>query len=212
MSDSLIDSLVDLDRDAFLDKVNRDIQNGTNPLEILNGCREGLTLVGDRFQNGEYYLAELMLSASIFKSAMDILEPTLAKTNPSKARGNVVLATMKGDIHDLGKNILASLLKAHGFQVLDLGVDVDPEHLITVVKENRPEFVGLSVLITSAFESMKHTVDRLEQEGLRTGFKLLVGGGVTTPTIKEYLGADFQTNDAMAGVTYCQQVVKGAGV
>jgi methanogenic corrinoid protein MtbC1 len=107
----------------------------------------------------------------------------------------------------LGKNIVATLLRAQGFEVYDLGVDVAPALVMAKVREIRPQFVGFSVLMTTAFPSMKEAAERLEESGLRSQIKLMVGGGVTTPMVKEYIGADFQTVDAMEGVTYCLKVI-----
>jgi len=170
---------------------------------------EVVEAVKSRAEKGEYFLAELLLSAEIFKGAVAILEPYLAKAHPPKPLGKVVLATLRGDIHDLGKNIVATLLQARGFEVHDLGVDVPPSLVVEKVKEIRPEFVGFSVLITTAFASMKEAAEMLKETGLREQLKLMIGGGVTTPVVREYVGADFQTLDAMEGVAYCMKVVGG---
>jgi methylmalonyl-CoA mutase cobalamin-binding domain/chain len=121
----------------------------------------------------------------------------------------VVLATLTGDIHDLGKNIVGTLLRAQGFDVCDLGVDVAPAMVVEKVKEVKPEFVGFSVLMTTAFAAMKQAAEMLEEAGLRDQIKLMIGGGVTTPMVKEYIGADFQTLDATEGVAYCLKVIGG---
>lgn len=176
MSGELSKALVDLKRDEVVDIVRRRIDMGEDPLYILDDCRQGMTIVGERFQKGDYFLAELMLSAEIFKAATAILEPCLAGVRSSKPLGSVVLATMKGDIHDLGKNILATLLRAHDFEVYDLGVDIDPSLLVREVKETGPDFVGFSSLITTAFESMRQTAVMLQEAGLREKFKLMIGG------------------------------------
>lgn len=207
--DILIEGILNLERDKVVAEVEKRITNGDNPIAILDACREGMNEVGERFQTGEYFLAELMLSASIFEAAMEILKPELMKARPAEAVGSIVLATLKGDIHDLGKKIFATMLSAHGFEVHDLGVDVDPEELVSKVVEIKPDFVGLSALITTVFANMKAATEMLEREGLRSDFKLLVGGGVTTPLIKDHLNADFQTNNAMDGVVYCLEVAKG---
>lgn len=209
MSDELATALVELERDVVLDAVKRRAESGEDPLGILEECRRGMTMVGDRFQAGEYYLAELMLSAEIFRRSMLILEPYLTKTRPAKPLGKVVLATLKGDLHDLGKNIFGGLLQAQGFEVHDLGVDVPPSLVVEKVREVRPDFVGFSALITSAFASMKEAADLLDEAGLRSQLKLMIGGGVTTATIKGYIGADFQTLDAMDGVSYCLKTMGG---
>jgi methylmalonyl-CoA mutase cobalamin-binding domain/chain len=209
MSGELSKALVELRRDEAVEIVRRRIDVGEDPLYILDECRQGMTIVGERFQKGDYFLAELMLSAEIFKAATAILEPCLAGVRPSKPQGSVVLATMKGDIHDLGKNILAIMLKAQGFEVHDLGVDVAPGLVVEKVRETAPDFVGFSALITTSFDSMKQAAEMLHEAGLRERFKLMIGGGVTTYVVKEHVGADFQTTDATEGVAYCLDVVRG---
>ena len=209
MSEELAMAIVELKMDEALDAVKSRAEKGEDPIQILEECRQGMTIVGDRFQKGEYFLAELMLSAEIFKGVVAILEPSLAKALPPKPLGKMVVATMRGDIHDLGKNLFASLLKAQGFEVHDLGVDVAPALVVEKVKDVKPEFVGFSALITTAFASMKEAAEMLEEAGLRERLRLMVGGGVTTPMVKEYIGADFQTLDAAEGVKYCMKVIGG---
>ena len=209
MFDDLAMALVSLDRDAVARIVDNLVEGGEDPQLILEECRQDMTTVGDKFQQGDYYLAELLLSAEIFKEVTVILEPYLAKARPTEVLGKVVLATLKGDIHDLGKNIVRFLLQAQGFEVHDMGVDIPPELVLEKVGETHPDFVGFSALITPTFDRMKEAAQMFEQAGLRNQFKLIVGGGVTTPAVKEYIGADFQTLDAMAGVHYCMKVVKG---
>lgn len=207
MSETLSMAIMELKRDEVLEAVKRRAESGEAPVQILEECRRGMTMVGEQFQKGEYFLAELLLSGEIFKGTMAILQPYLAKTRPAQPLGKVLLATLRGDIHDLGKNIVATLLRAQGFEVYDLGVDVAPALVMAKVREIRPQFVGFSVLMTTAFPSMKEAAERLEESGLRSQIKLMVGGGVTTPMVKEYIGADFQTVDAMEGVTYCLKVI-----
>jgi methanogenic corrinoid protein MtbC1 len=138
-----------------------------------------------------------------------ILEPQLAKVRPPKPAGKIVLATLKGDIHDLGKNLFGSLVKTRGFEVYDLGVDVAPARVVEKVKEVKPNFLGFSALITTAFTCMREATQMLDEAGLRSQFKVMVGGGVTTPTVRDYVGADFQTTDAMEGVAYCLKMTGG---
>jgi len=209
MSEEIAMAVVELEEQKVMNAVRRKLERKEDPIQILEACRRGMNIVGERFQTGEYSLAELMLSADIFKRAIAILEPNLAKARPLEPLGKIVLATPKGDIHDLGKNIVATLLRAHGFEVYDLGVDVHPALIVDKVKETKPQFVGFSALITSAFDSMKEVADMLVTDGLRNRFKLMVGGGVTTPAVKDYIGADFQTCDAMDGVAYCTKVIGG---
>lgn len=209
MSEELSMALVELKRDEAVEMVRSKIDGGEDPLQILEECRRGMTIVGERFQKGEYFLAELMLSGEIFKGAMAILEPYLGKVRSPKPLGKVVLATLQGDIHDLGKNIVAIMLKAQGFEVHDLGVDVAPGLVVEKVRETAPDFVGFSALITTSFDSMKQAAEMLHEAGLREQFKLMIGGGVTTPVVKDHVGADFQTTDATEGVAYCIDVMRG---
>jgi methylmalonyl-CoA mutase cobalamin-binding domain/chain len=209
MTGELTAALVELRREEVLVAVGARIQEGEDALGILDDCRQGMTTVGDRFQKGDYYLAELVLSAEIFKEALAILQPYLASSHPSEPLAKVVLATLKGDIHNLGKDIVATLLQAHGFEVHDLGVDVPPSQVLARVKEIKPRFVGFSALMTTAFASMKAAEEMLQKAGLRGDIKLMIGGGVTTSLTKDYVGADFQTVDAMEGVRYCLSVTGG---
>jgi methanogenic corrinoid protein MtbC1 len=209
MSEELALAIVELDRDKVLNLVESRSKKGESPLQILEECRQGMNIVGERYQKGEFFLLELMLSGEILKGVMAILEPQLAKVSPPKPLGKIVLATLKGDIHNLGKDIFGSLVKAQGFEVYDLGVDVAPALVVDKVKEVNPDFVGFSALITSVFDSMKEASDMLEKAGLRKRFKLMVGGGITTPMVKDYIGADFQTREAMEGVAYCMKSIGG---
>jgi methanogenic corrinoid protein MtbC1 len=209
MVEELAMAIVELKRDEALNAVKSRVKKGEAPIRILEECRRGMTIVGDRFQKGEYFLAELMLSAEIFKGVVGILDPYLAKARPPKPLGKMVVATLRGDIHDLGKNLFAALLKAQDFEVHDLGVDVEPARVVEKVKEVKPEFVGFSALITTAFAGMKEAAEMLEEAGLRDQLKLMVGGGVTNHMVKEYIRADFQTLDAMEGVAYCMKSIGG---
>ncbi len=208
MTEELINSIVLLERDKTLQIIADRLAQGHDPLALLEECRQGLTAVGEKFQSGEYYLAELMLVASIFKKAAEAIKPHLVKSQARESKGKIVLATMRGDIHDLGKNILGALLSAYGFEVIDLGVDVQPQRILEEVQATRPDFVGFSALITTTFAGMKEAADLLVQAGLRDKLQLLIGGGMTTPALKEYVGADFQCCDAMTGVTYCLEHAK----
>jgi methanogenic corrinoid protein MtbC1 len=202
-------AIVELDRDEVAETLGRRLERGDDPLEILAECREGMAIVGERFQTGDYYLAELLLSAEIFKAAVARIEPHLPSARSEQPAGSVVLATMRGDIHDLGKNIVATLLRARAFEVHDLGVNVEPAVLLAKVEEVQPDFVGLSALITTSFESMKEACQIIDEAGLRGSLEVLIGGGVTTPELREWVGADFQTLDAASGVAYCVEKMGG---
>jgi dimethylamine corrinoid protein len=209
MAGMLSEAIIELERDKVIDMVKTRVEKGEDPVVIVDECRRGMTAVGDKYQKGEYFLAELMLAAEIFKNAVSLLKPYLSKTASPKKKGKMVLATLKGDIHDLGKDIFAILLDTHGFEVHNLGIDVDPTVLVDKVKEVKPDFVGFSALMTTTFPVMKRAVEMLEKEGFRKRLKLMIGGGVTTPAVAEFVGADFQTTDAIEGVNYCKKMAGG---
>ena len=209
MTEELSDLILNFKRDAVLQTVEKRLAAGEDPLRVLDDCRRGMTMVGGRFQEGDYFLAELLLSSEIFKEVTAIIEPRLPRAKPGEARGRVLIGTLRGDIHELGKNIVVTLLKAHGFEVCDLGVDVPPSAVVQKAREYQPDVVGFSALITTAFQSMKEAVALLQEAGLRDRVKVMIGGGVTTEKVRDYVGADFQTTDAMKGVSYCLKIAGG---
>jgi methylmalonyl-CoA mutase cobalamin-binding domain/chain len=199
----LTQSLLALNKPEVLEEVQRRAADGADPVAVVDELRRAMDAVGERYKAGEFYLAELMLTADIFSDAVSVLEPLLADSPAGGNAGVFVLATPKGDIHDLGKNIVATMLRASGFDVHDLGVDVEPERIVEEVRRVRPDFVGFSALLTTTLPSVQTVIGMLAQEGLRDGLKVLVGGGVTTAQFREYVGADFQTLDVVEGVEYC---------
>jgi methanogenic corrinoid protein MtbC1 len=211
MEERLIAALVNLERDAALETVKASAKAGDNPLDLFRACQESMSIVGQRFEAGEYFLSELIIAAEIFKQVEGILVPYLEAARLPTPVGKIVLATLRGDIHDLGKNIFSTLARAQGFEIHDLGVDVQPTTVVEAVKELDPQFVGFSCLLSTAFRAMRETTEALEEAGLRNGRKVLLGGGVTTPELANYIGADFQTTDAAAGVSYCVRMVGGRG-
>lgn len=208
MLEDLSTGFIELKRDEVIETIQARIAQNDDVLKLLEDARLAMTVVGDQFQDGTLFLAEMMLAAEIFKDVIGVLQPLLDKVRPPEPIGKIVLATPKGDIHDLGKDIFATLLDGQGFEVYNLGVDVEPSLVIDKVREVNPDFVGFSALITTAFASMKKTTEIFEEENLRDSFKLLVGGGVTTPMLKDHVGADFQTIDAMEGVSYCLKIME----
>jgi len=206
MTTDLPAALADFKRDIVLEAVNSRLDGGEDPIQIITELQMGMQEVGERFNRAVYFLGELMMSASLFNEAMAILEPRL-EASAQETLGKIVIGTPRGDIHEIGKNIFCTLAKGAGFEVHDLGVDVPVEKFVAKVEEVQPEIVGFSSLITTAFEPMKEIVDALGAKGLRSGFKVIVGGGVTNDTVKKHIGADAQTNDAMEGVTICKSFV-----
>ncbi len=209
MSTRLIKNLIELERDLVLSEVKEHLNQGDDPMKIFEESKRGMELVGEKYKNKEYFLAELMLSGDLFKEIMELIEPQLGEIKTEgNVKGKIILATIQGDIHDLGKDILATLLKMEGFEVYNLGVDVNPDIIVEKVKEIQPDFLGFSSLLTITFDPMKEVIDKLKETGIRDKLKILVGGGITTPLVKDYIGADFQTIDAMEGVQYCLETIK----
>jgi 5-methyltetrahydrofolate--homocysteine methyltransferase len=212
MLSSLTRNLIELERDKVLSEVNERLTQGEDPMGIFNECKRGMELIGEKYKNKEYFLAELMLSGDLFKEVSELIEPYLVGgIEEGNIKGKIILVTMQGDIHDLGKKILATLLKLEGFKVYDLGVDINPDIVIEKVKEIQPDFLGFSALLTTTFDPMKYVVDKLKEAGFRDQLKILVGGGITTALVKDYIGADFQTLDGMEGVQYCLDIFKAKG-
>ena len=192
--------------------VTQAIKDGVDPMSILNDCRAGMDQVGELYSSGEYFLSELIMSANIFKKVAAMIEPLLMEDIRDSSLGSVVISTPKGDIHDIGKNIVATLLKAAGFSVLDLGVDVKAEVIADAVAETDSKIVAMSALITPTFESMKNVVDLLEKRGLRDGRYVIIGGGPTTAAVRDYAGADAWTLDPKEGVNLCRDFLKGENI
>jgi len=207
MGKTLAEALVDFDQDLVLEEIKKRLDEGEEPIQIVRELQRGMGLIGERFNSGEFFLSELLMSADLFTKAMDILEPRLAGT-VQETIGKIVIGTPKGDIHDIGKNIFSVVAKGAGFEVHDLGVDVPVNRFVEVVEEVRPQILGFSALLTTAFEPMKQVVDQLAEKGLRESLKVIVGGGVTTETVKKYLGADGQTTDAIDGLNQCKRLLQ----
>ena len=189
--------------------VEQQIAEGRDPLLILNDCRIGMERVGDLYSTGEYFLSELIMSADKFKKIAARLEPLLAAGQDESNLGPLVIATPRGDIHDIGKDIVATLFKAGGFEVHDLGVDVPPVKLVDKLEETGARVLAMSALITPTFQSMKEVTDLMTARGLREGKFVIIGGGPTTPTVRDYIKADAWTLDPKVGVNLCRDFVRG---
>ena len=165
--DELAGAIAGLDRDKVLSLVKERLQAGNKPMEVINSLQEGMVEVGNLFEKGEFFLSELIFCGEIMKEAMEALEPQLA-AGDREYRGTVVIGTVKGDIHDLGKNIVVLLLRGAGYKVVDLGVDVAPEKFVLSAKETQTPLVAMSMLLTSCMETMKECVQAVKQSGLKT--------------------------------------------
>ena len=206
MGKSLAEALVKFEEEAILGEVADRLEAGENPMAIIRDLQDGMGLIGDRFNTGEFFLSELLMSADIFTRAMEILEPRLEGTT-METIGRIVIGTPKGDLHDIGKNIFCTVAKAAGFEVHDLGVDVPVERFLEAVQEVKPQILAFSALLTTAFNSMKEVMDLVNEKNLRDELKVIVGGGVVTENVKNFIGADGYTNDAMDGLRQCEAFV-----
>lgn len=206
MSSSLNALMGDLMEAQVFDEVKRQLNEGIPPEEIFAELQKGMEIVGDRFQDKEYYLSELIMAADIFNNAAALLQEKFHSTEKDKT-ATMVLGTVAGDIHDIGKNIVSLIFSSNGFEVIDLGVDVPIQRFVEAVKEHKPQLVGLSCLLTTSFDNMKATIDALKDAGLRNGVKVLVGGGPLDQSTCDYVGADALCKDAPAGVDMAKKLL-----
>ena len=205
----LVHLLADLEEDTVLQIVRKRIAAGDDLMQILEECNEGMQIVGKRYEQGEYYIAGLIMSGEIFREVVEMVQPLLVKNTDKKSSGRILVGTVSGDIHDIGKNMLGMFLTCYGFTVIDLGVDVAPAEFAAKAVELKPDVVGLCGLITASFETMKETVStlRAEAEKNKLSFPILIGGGLIDDQICQYVGADYWLKDAMAGVRLCQNLL-----
>lgn len=203
LTDPLASAIAELEDDKVLELVKERLQGGDAPLDIVKSLQEGMTEVGRRFETSEYYLSELIMCGEIMKSAMDELEPHLGGSE-QEHRGNIVIGTVRGDVHDLGKNIVVMLLKGAGYNVIDLGVDVPIEKFIEAIKESQTPLVGMSVLLTGCQDAMKDTIAAVKEEGLKV--TVLIGGNYVDETVLNYVGADYFGSTASEAVKIADKV------
>lgn len=206
----LTELITDLKEKEALEAVQTELKNQKEPLEIIDACRKGMESVGKKFQTGEYFLPDLIVSGELFKEIMEEIKPYMKKEKGS-AIGKIVLGTVKDDVHDIGKDIFKNLAEANGFEVYDLGVDVPPEKFVECIKKENPQIVGMSCLLTSAFSSIELTMNVIKKEGLRDKVKVIIGGAPVNEELKEKIGCDAQTRNASEGVELCKKFLKEMG-
>jgi len=205
----MANALANLEEEKVAKLIQQEIAKGTGAASILNEVRQGMDIVGERYRKGEYFLSELIVSGEIFKEAVKELEPVIARQGGGKSAGKIVLGTVKGDIHNIGKDIVGVMLKGAGFEVYDLGIDVPPQAFVEKTQETGAGIVAMSGLLTPSFESMKETVEALKEAGLRNRVKVVIGGGIVTELVQRHTGADAFTDDAMTGVEICRKWTGG---
>jgi methanogenic corrinoid protein MtbC1 len=209
MPTDIIQAFLALQKQPAMDLIQDRLQSGEDPLEILKSCQKGMEEVGKRFETGEFFLSELIYAAEVFKAVSSVLKPKLSgATAGAQSAGVVVFGTPQGDIHDLGKNIVITVMEASGFKVHDLGVDVPPQRFIQAVQETGASILAMSALITTAFKPMKEVVSLLKMHEVRNQVFVLVGGAVTTDLVRREVGADAQTLDPYEGIRLCREFLR----
>ena len=205
MAKDLVNTLADLKEKEALKIVEDRLSAGEEPLKIVSDARDAMEIVGKRFTDGEYFIPELVYSGELLKRINDMVKPKLAKATKIKPQGKVVLGTVAGDIHDIGKDIVVFMLDVNGFEVYDLGVDVPTQKFAEKIKETGAPVVGLSGFLTLAYDSMKQTVEAIQAAGLRDKVKIMIGGGQIDEEIRKYTGANAYGKDAMAAVNLAKK-------
>jgi 5-methyltetrahydrofolate--homocysteine methyltransferase len=190
MSEELVEAIAEMRDEEAVELAARLLDGGTPPLEVLEDCRMAMAIVGQRFENEEYFIPELILAGETLRAISDIVKPRMSGSDAVGKSGKIVLGTVAGDIHDIGKDIVSFMLDVNGFEVFDLGVDVPVETFVAKVREVRPEVVALSGFLTLSFDAMRETVDALEAAGLRGGVKIMIGGGTVDENVRAYARAD----------------------
>ena len=202
MSEKMVEAMVDMREQETLEIVKDMIERGEDPMKILDACSDAMEIVGKRFEEGEYFLPQLMMAGEMLKEISDIVKPGLQEVTSviSECKGKVLMGTVEGDIHDIGKDIVNFMLEVNEFEVRDIGIDVPAETFVEAIREFQPQVVGMCCLLTLGYDSMKNTVEDIEAAGLREDVKIMIGGGQTDESLKEYVGADAYGEDAMAAV------------
>ncbi|MFC1682594.1 corrinoid protein [Candidatus Zixiibacteriota bacterium] len=205
---SLAERVVHGQADQVAELTQKGVQDGLAPLEILNhGLIAGMDEVGQKFRDGEMYVPDVLVAARAMRAGMDILRPLLAQSD-APSMGKVILGTVQGDLHDIGKNLVGIMLEGAGFEVIDLGADVPPEKFIAAVREHRPRIVGMSALLTVTMMGMKTVLDTMKSEGLREEVSAMVGGAPVTREFAEEIGADGWAHDAVSAVSRAKELSK----
>lgn len=199
MVSELVDAIANLDEEKALALVHREIDAGKLPLYIIEQCRQGVQIVGHRYAEGTYFLSDLIMSEEIMRRVIEILEPHFPEQQKENG-AKVVIGTVEGDIHDIGKNIIVYLLRSIGFQVYDLGVDVSPEAFIQTIIDTGAKIVGISILLTFSITAVKRVIRLLSEAGLRDEVKIIIGGYPVNEEIRKFTGADYYENDPIRAI------------
>jgi len=201
----LTDAVVDMEEDKALSLTRQYLEEGVNPATLFEAYESAMGEIGRRFEQQIYFIPELIMGGEVMKAASELIKPYLTESmDRSPKLGKVLMATVAGDIHDIGKNIATMLLEITGFDVKDIGVDVPSEKIISEAEDFGADIIGLSGLLTLAFDPMKNVVDDLKTKGLREKYKVIIGGGQLDDNVSRYIGADAFVTDAVAGINICK--------
>lgn len=202
----LYNAVLDGQRDPAREKVITALETGLDPAEVLGSMVKAMGEVGRLFEEGEYFVPEMLISARAMQTGMEILKPSLVDADIQPV-GKVIAGTVKGDLHDIGKNLVCMMLEGAGFLVVDLGTDVSPEAFVAAVNEHRPDFIAMSALLTTTMPSMQSTIEALQSAGIRDQVKVLIGGAPITDAYAEKIGADGYAQDASRAVKLAKSMV-----
>ena len=209
MSEPLVEAIANMREPEALKLTQELLESGVDPMKILELCGKAMDRVGKRFETQEYFLPELILAGKMLGRISEMVKPKLVKDYKVNRLGKVILGTVQGDIHDIGKNVVTFMLDVNGFEVHDLGIDLPAQKFVDAIKEIQPAVVGLSGFLTLAFDSMKKTIEAIKSAGLRDKVKIMIGGGQIDEMVKDYTGADAYGRDAMAAVSLCKKWIGG---
>jgi methanogenic corrinoid protein MtbC1 len=207
MSKKLVNAIAEMREQEALGIAREMVEGGSDPMEVLDAAREAMGIIGQRYEQGTYFLPELILSGVMLNQITEIVKPVLAEAAKVERHGKVVIGTVEGDIHDIGKDIVVFMLDVNGFEVLDLGIDVPPQKFVEAINDFQPQVVGLSGFLTLAFDAMKDTVEAIKKAGQRDKVKIMIGGGQISEEIRKHTGADAYGKDAVAGVSLVKEWV-----
>lgn len=198
----------DLDDDAVIQFVEDFMKSNPSQEDadkLLTAAQEGMAIVGDRFERGDYFVGDLIYAGEIFADVIDMIKPIISEESKELSRGKIVLGTVKGDLHDIGKNIFKIMAEAEGFEVHDIGIDQPVEAFVEAVRDVKPDIVGLSGVLTLALESMRLTVEGLKEANLRGDIKIIIGGNPVSKDASDQIGSDAFTTNAAHGLNICKE-------
>lgn len=209
-NDPLTNAVAELEEDTIMQLVEDQLATGRDPLKLIELLREGMRIVGERYENGEYFLTELVFAGDLLQNAIALIKPHI-KTDSAEVKGTLVIGTVKGDIHNIGKDLVATMMECEGFTVVNLGVDLPPEAFVEAAKTNNASIVGMSTLLTSGIPYMKQTVDALKAAGLIPPIKVILGGSVLYGNVEGVLnevGAHAVGTDAVDAVKKIKELME----